>query len=214
METIGNYLLWGKDPETGLNAKQSGLIDIETKHGTWDKNAKVESLEGLLESPTFNEASLLGHDVAPTKQVREVFSRKDTLAKCPEYLRETFLNLFHEIDKLDLTINYYDLAHNRRKNPPRDQLLAKFTPEEQDKLRERASHWNQYKYLKMRHELVELRREQYTLRDSFAPIILTEATIVPPMPLSEPQMDCEIAVLPLGVANDNEVRGWIFRKWE
>ena len=25
LETMGNYLLWGKDPETGLNAKQAPL---------------------------------------------------------------------------------------------------------------------------------------------------------------------------------------------
>lgn len=49
LETMGNYLLWGKDPETGLNAKQAGIVDIETKHGTWDKNTGIESLEGLME---------------------------------------------------------------------------------------------------------------------------------------------------------------------
>ena len=45
---MSNYLLWGKDPETGLNAKQAGIVDIETKHGTWDKDS-VESLDELLE---------------------------------------------------------------------------------------------------------------------------------------------------------------------
>ena len=160
LETMGNYLLWGKDPITGLNAKQTGLIDIETKHGTWDKNNNIESLEGLMESPTFNEASLLPLDaVAPTKIKREVFSRKEALAKCPEYLVETFTNLFRQIDELDLEINYYELAHDRRKNPPREELLNKFSLEEQESLQEKASHWNQYKYLKMRHQLVELRRE-------------------------------------------------------
>ena len=214
LETMGNYLLWGKDPITGLNAKQAGICDIETKHGTWDKSDNIESLEGLMESPTFNEASLLAIGTAPTKIKREVFSRSEALAKCPEYLRETLTNLFRQIDELDLTINYYDLAHNRRTNPPRDQLLNKFTPEEQQQFQERASHWNQYKYLKMRHQLVELRREQYTLRDSFAPTRQLESTISPPMPCSDPEFDCEIAVLPLGTKNDTELRGWIFRKWE
>ena len=214
LETMSNYLLWGKDPITGLIAKQAGLCDIETKHGTWDKNSNIESLEGLMESPTFNEASLLVSNIAPTKQVREVFSRSDALAKCPECLRETLISLFRQIDELDLTINYYELAHNRRTNPPRDQLLNKFSPEEQQQFQERASHWNQYKYLKMRHQLVELRREQYTLRDSFAPTMLSEPTISPPMPCGDPEFDCEIAVLPLGTKNDAIVRGWIFRKWE
>ena len=168
LETISNYLLWGKDPITGLNAKQEGLIDIETKHGTWDKNSNIESLEGLMESPTFNEASFIPLEtMAPTKTKREVFSRKEALSKCPDHMIDTFKALFRQIDELDLAINYYELAHNRRKKPPREELVSKFDPKEQTEIQEIASHWNQYKYLKKRHELVELRREQYTLRDCY-----------------------------------------------
>lgn len=159
LETMANYVLWGKDPITGLNAKQEGICDIETKHGTWDKSSNIESLEGLMESPTFSEASLHAIGTAQTKQVREVFSRTDALAKCPDSLRETLLELFRAIDELDLAINYYDLAHNRRTKPPREQLLNKFTEQEKAEIQERVSHWNQYKYLKQRHHLVELRRE-------------------------------------------------------
>ena len=214
LETMGNYLLWGKDPVTGLNAKQAGLVDIETKHGTWDKSSNTESLEGLMESPTFNENQLQPVNTVPFKTKREVFSRQETLAKCPDYLRETMLVLFRKIDELDLSINLYELLHGRRKNPPREQLLTKFTEEEQSKMRERVSHWNQYHYLKMRHELVEMRREQYTLRDSFAPTILSEASTNAPTFVSDPQFDCEIAVLPLGTKSATDIRGQIFRKWE
>ena len=215
LETMGNYLLWGKDPITGLNAKQAGLCDIETKHGTWDKNSNIESLEGLMESPTFNEASLLPMDaVAPIKIKREVFSRKEALAKCPDYLVETFKMLFQQIDELDLMINYYELAHNRRKNPPREELLNKFTEEERASLKERITHWNQYKYLKKRHELVELRREQYTLRDSYQQTILSQETPVPYFPYEEPVLDVDIEILPLGVKQPLGAAGYIFRKWE
>ena len=213
LETMSNYLLWGKDPESGLNAKQEGVCDIETKHGTWDKTANIESLDGLLEQPTFNEATLMPLDAVPTKVKREVFSRSEALAKCPDYLRETLTTLFHNIDELDLAINYYDLAHNKRKNPPREQLLAKFSAKEQAELVERVSHWNQYKYLKMRHQLVELRREQYTLRDSFAPVIFTESSPSPVI-YRDPQIDTDIEVLPLGTKCNSPVRRWIFRKWE
>ena len=215
LETMGNYLLWGKDPVTGLNAKQAGLCDIETKHGTWDKNDNIESLEGLMEQPTFNEMSLLPlENSAPLKIKREVFSRSEALANCPDYLVETFNALFRQIDELDLMINYYELAHNRRKNPPREQLLNKFSTEEQNELLERCSHWNQYKYLKMRHQLVELRREQYTLRDSFQQTILGQETPQPFLPFSEPQFDAEIEVLPLGTKNNSLLAALLFRKWE
>ena len=96
LETMGNYILWGKDPTIGLNAKQEGFIELESKHGTWDKSStsNTESLEELMEQPTFNEATLQPLDVVPMKQKREVFSHKEALTKCPDYLRQTLLDLF------------------------------------------------------------------------------------------------------------------------
>lgn len=67
--------------------------------------------------------------------------------------------LWRQIDELDLTLNYYELLTGKRKNPPRDTLLAVFTPEEQQMLLDRAQSLKQYSYLKNRHLLVELRRE-------------------------------------------------------
>ena len=111
----------------------------------------------------------------PLKVKREVFSRKEALEKCPEHLRPTFEGLFRSIDELDLRINYYDLAHGKRKNPPRPELLAKFGEEERQAAEDAAASWNQFKYLKMRHQLVEMRQEQYTLRDSFKETIALDA---------------------------------------
>ncbi|MBQ4122248.1 hypothetical protein IJD44_00765 [bacterium] len=36
LETIANYILWGKDPQTGLNSKQSKDIQLESRNKTWD----------------------------------------------------------------------------------------------------------------------------------------------------------------------------------
>ena len=214
LETMGNYILWGKNPETGLNAKQEKICDIATKYKTWD-NDTVESLEGLMEQPTFNEAALQPLAAGPPlKQKREVFSRKEALAKCPDFLVPTFTDLFRRIDELDLTINYYDLAHNKRKNPPRDTLLIKFTPEQQEALRQTAESWNQYTYLRQRHNLVDLRREQYTLRDSFAPTIATGEVHVNAEPIAPPAIDVEIEVLPLGTYNSTSTAALLFRPWE
>lgn len=212
LETMANYVLWGKN-ENGLNAKQEGLVPLETRHKTWDADI-VESLDGLMESPTFNEAALSGLDAAPTKITRKVFSRQEALDTCPDYLRPHFEDLFRRIDELDLAINYYDLAHNRRKNPPRPELVSRFSPEEQDALAEQASRWNQYKYLKKRHELVELRREQYTLRDTY---VHTHVVCGPAMVVDAnsylPQLDADIEVLPLGTCG-NRLGGLVFRPWE
>lgn len=207
---MANYVLWGKNDD-GLNAKQEGLVPLETRHKTWD-DSNIESLDGLMESPTFNENSLSPLGALPLKQKREVFSRKEALAKCPEYLRESFIDLFRRIDELDLTINYYDLAHGKRKNPPRPELVSRFTEAEQLVLEQVASEWNQYKYLKKRHELVELRREQYTMRDAYSEVrqVGTSNTAVLER---EPSIDSDVIVRPLGLACGVTTR-LMFRPWD
>ena len=120
-ETMGNYLLWGKDRNSGLNAKQDGSVQLTSKHGDWDsESSKIESLEALIENPTFNEASLSDLSGPIYKTKKEVFSRDEALAQCPEHLKAEFRELFRSIDYTDLCINYYDLLHNKRINPPRE----------------------------------------------------------------------------------------------
>ena len=57
LEMMGNYLLWGKDPD-GKNVVQRKEIQIQTKNRTWDKKEE-ESLDALLETPTFNETLIV-----------------------------------------------------------------------------------------------------------------------------------------------------------
>ena len=81
---MANYLLWGKDRNSGLNAKQDGSVQLTSKHGDWDsETTKVESLDALMESPTFNEASLLDVSAPAIRIKKEVFSREEALAQCP-----------------------------------------------------------------------------------------------------------------------------------
>ena len=74
LETIANYILWGKDTD-GLNVTQRGEIQIETRNKTWQRD-NTESLDALMESPTFSEASLRRPTEARTRVAREVFDRK------------------------------------------------------------------------------------------------------------------------------------------
>ena len=213
LEMMANYLLWGKDPKTGLNAQQEGLCPIETKHGTWDKDNNVESLDSLLDNPVFNEATLRPIDAVPVKVKREVFSRSDALKEAPDYLKQTFVDLFRNIDELDLRINYYDLAHGKRKNPIRPELAKLFSKEEHNAAESAAASWNQYKYLKMRHQLVEMRQEQYTLRDSYRQTVVVdkEPTVTC---VGEPDIDTEIEILPLGVIGRGMRSSLVFRSWD
>ena len=211
LETCGNYLLWGKD-EDGKNSVQKKIVEIKTKKGTWDKK-EDESLDALLEQPTFNEAQTFSTIGAPTKITREVFSRSKALKEAPPQLIPIFKDLFYQIDKLDLTLNYYDLAHGKRKNPPREELLQQFTPEEQLQLQEEASSLNQYKYLKMRHLLVELRRQQFTLKDSYSSTIQRHTVPSTQFLPANISFENEVVVFPFGVNAEkkNKISSLIFR---
>lgn len=198
LETIANYILWGKDSD-GLNCTQRGEIQIETRNKTWQRD-DTESLDALMESPTFNEASLRRPTEARTRIAREVFDRKRTLNECPEYLVPVFEDLFKRIDTIELMLNYYEFAHGRRKEPPRAQLVKRFTPEELQSAEQIASKWNQFKYLKQRHLIVELRREQFTLRDTYIEKHVRKTPPEPDLEIVNPDFDAEIPVYPLGLS--------------
>ena len=214
LEMCGNYLLWGKD-SSGKNAVQKKEVQIETRNKTWSREQENESLETLLESPTFNENNIVIPTAARPKVQKEVFSRSKALASCPEELKPVFQNLFGRIDRLDLLLNYYDLAHGKRKNPPREELLKRFSSEEQLELKEESTHLNQFAYLKLRHQLVELRKEQFSLRDSYSFTIRREPIYnYAPVPTSR-ILDTDIQVFPLGfLYPDQKISQLVFQPLE
>lgn len=197
LETIANYILWGKDPD-GLNCTQRGEIQIETRNKTWQRD-DTESLDALMESPTFSEASLRRPTEARTRVAREVFDRKRTLNECPSHLVPVFEDLFRRIDYIELMLNFYEFAHGKRKEPPRENLQKRFTQEELANAETTASKWNQFKYLKQRHLIVELRREQFTLRDTYIERHVRHTPIEPEIDPVDPDFDAEIPVFPLGL---------------
>lgn len=165
-----------------------------------------------MEQPTFNEATLQPLGTTRYTSKKEVFSREEALREASPAVRESFVALFSEIDKLDYMCEEYDLLHGKRLKPIRAELANKYTEEERKEMRERITHWNQYYYLKKRHQLVEMRREQYTLRDSYRQIMFTQS----PEVYVEPQIvdfDAGIEVLPLGLKHGGHVAGVVFRKW-
>ena len=98
-----------------------------------------------------------------------------------------------------MSIHFYEFAHGKRKEPPRTALTKRFSEAEVDAARAVSEKWNQFKYLKQRHLIVELRREQFTLRDSYIEIHLRHT---PPEPDLDPvhlDFEAEIPVFPLGL---------------
>ena len=206
---MADYLLWGKN-DKGQNGKQQGL-DLKSKHGTWD-DSPIDSLDGLLEQPMFSETQLspLGSTRFYTK--KEKFSREDAQRECPPSLLPELNQLFHAIDELDLLIELYEERHGKRTKEIRVGLLNKFSEEEVCTLRERITHWNQYTYLRRRHELVELRRQQYTMRDSFHKTMFSAPT--EQYQEDEPkEFDVDVEVLPLGLKHNSPLCAQVFRTW-
>ena len=205
LETISNYILWSKT-EKGTNAQQEK--DIELKR--W-ASAPVESLDALLELPGFSESALKTLRAPATRVSRVVFDRGRALADAPEWLRAAYEELFQQIDTIELMLNYYELWSGRRKLPPRASLLARFSEEEATDLNERALKLSQFKYLKLKHLLVELRAEQYTYQDSFSTRILSHTAAVEPV-LTEEKIWIgeDVQVRPLGLKTDSALSQKIF----
>lgn len=212
LETIANYILWGKNEE-GKSIDQEGFVELPRKNSTWS-NQNLESLDELTESATFNEASVYSlNSKLPTKKTRIVFSREETLKNSPPSLLNTYKSLWKEIDKTELTINYYELLHEKRTKEPRQELLSSLTEEEQAQCRERAKTLTQYNYLKLRHFLVELRREQYTLKDSFTERIQLH-NAVGRQEEEVISFETDAPVYPLGVFSGSPTQQLIFQPFD
>ena len=143
LDTITNYILYGKDPcidkngnyvadlpvEKWTNMPARKEIAIPTKYDSW-KEKEPASLDEVLESPSFNESQIVREPVI-TKAPKCVFDREHE-ADIPS-IQELWDIIDHYSEKL------------------KDETL----PAAQ-------------KY-QIKHMLIELRRQQFTLKDIFKP---------------------------------------------
>lgn len=214
LETIANYILWGKNRSTDKNIVQEGSIQIATRAGLWDANAaKVESLDNLLTQPGFTEQQILSAEAPRYKYPKETFSRSSARRTASPEALSILEQLWREIDSLDLELNFYDLIHGKRTKPPREELLALFDESAQQSLRESAAHLNQFQYLKKRHLLVELRREQYTVKDLYKPIRaphnITPSTFIQS---TNTTIETDYPVAPIGLSTGVSIQEKLFPK--
>lgn len=214
LETIANYILWGKNRSNDKNIVQEGSIQIATRAGLWDANAaKVESLDSLLAQPGFTEQQILSAEAPRYKYPKETFSRSIARRTASPEALSILEQLWREIDSLDLELNFYDIIHGKRIKPPREELLALFDESAQQSLRESAAHLNQFQYLKKRHLLVELRREQYTVKDLYRPIRaphnIAPSTFIQPTTTT---IETDYPVAPIGLIGGIGIQEKLFPK--
>ncbi len=163
-----------------------------------------------MEIPGFQEAKLQQIGGTHYKTKRVVFDREDALQKAPPHLKEVFENLFEQIDRTELVINFYDLKTGKRKNPPRPSLLKHFDEEQTARLQQKAMELTPRRYLQLRHYLVELRTEQYTYYDSVQTTIMPHVDVHVELDAPVFRFDEDLQVRPLGLYNRSDFARKIF----
>ena len=182
LNLITTYILYGKDPD-GKNLAQKHYIYL-SKVNTSHPEA---SLDELFENPAFSESSLTPLR-PPARAIKETFDRTQALTEAPPDLIPTFTALFSQIDAIESRLYYY------KGKTPREGLpqSAQFQFE--------ASQWTARDYARQKQLLIELRRQQYTLRDSYkVSVVKKPFTMAPPLEANEIEFGSEIGVLPLGL---------------
>ena len=143
IELCSNYILYGKDEDKDLTSiVDRKEVQIKTKFQSYSKTEPV-SLDALLESPTFNE-SLLRRTSTVYKKVKPKIDREKV--KDIPGMKE----LWKEIDRVQRII---DINTGKVEMPEDYQPLSQKT----------------IYYLK--HNLIEMRRDQYLLKDSALPTL-------------------------------------------
>jgi hypothetical protein len=196
---ISDYLLFGKD-EDGKNGVQKKLYDIDSK-SPWGKKKDISLDKILEEQPNFTPR-------APRFKRREVFDREQARAHATPLQLQAYEDLWTLIDKLDWEIGFWELENGRRTKPIRSALDSLFTQEEKQHMEEQARAWSQALYFRKKRLLVELRKEQYGLRDAFQGEPLSAQTLLP-QNTKEPDWD----IAPLGERNNNSPLFLPFRNW-
>lgn len=141
LETVTNYVLYGKD-EDDTSCVDRKEIQIKSKFNSYNKDKHI-SLDELMESPTFDE-NIFSKDKAIYKKVKPSID-KDKAAQIPGMEA-----LWEEINKMDKILK--ENTGELEKTPQTPTLTTK-----------------QIYYLK--HQLIELRTQQYYLMDSYFPVI-------------------------------------------
>ena len=199
LETISNYLLWASESNSPRKDLKSRGILPPSKSNDWDE--KVESLEALYENPAVDESDFKPLTAIPTRIAREPFSRSKARQEAPAFIRDTLEALFLQIDELDYKIELYELKTGKRTEPIRETLISRLDLRSRARAEEEIAHWEVLNYIRARHFLIQLRSDQYTIRDSYKQNVGASVTAknIGYSPVDEPIFGDGIDVKPLGL---------------
>lgn len=175
---MGSYILYGKD-ENGLNAVQRGeTTDGNKRYSTFKKtDDKLLSLDEILENPLADQQSL------KPSNAKQVYTKKKPEIRRPKYDRKGNLidpgdseipgmrELWDSIDRMEHTI-----AINEGKVAP-DETITSLLPDS-------------YRLYQLKHWLIDLRRHQYYLKDSYQPTLHFQTIDHPKAAFYDWSQDC------------------------
>ena len=177
LEQMGDYILFGKD-EKYLNARdRKEILQPKRRYDSWStKDEKNESLDALLEDPnTAPEIEQKQNNNGPRYKVfkpeikRPTYDEAGNMIDVGDADVPGMVELWERIDKLQERYDMY-----RGKIPPND--YVKNHP------------LTKYQLYKFGHMLIDIRRHQYYLKDSYKPT-LKFFNVAPPG-RSEFDFDC------------------------
>ena len=158
LDLITTYLLYGKDEQDGKSPVQRKELTVTTRYGR--QAHPTSSLDELLEQPGFNE-------VVSFEPKTRYTSPK------PTFSREENADLAPHLDELWATIDLYeDMVKVREQGLGKEDMA----PAHQS-FYEKAINLTGRQLYDIKHMVVEMRREQYTIRDCFKPISLTQKNV-------------------------------------
>lgn len=234
LETIANYILYGKASSDayfnlldrkGKDGQRSvvnaGYVQINSRYGTAQPEESLDALyevEGGSPDTQFNfKANLSGRASAPKsayKKIKQpVFDRDEARAQLRERgLLDLLLiheDLWKEIDEVEYAVALYEIktGYRRVSLEVRPELSARMTSAQKEAAEELVSHLNIYRASKLKHHLVELRRQQYVYRDVYRPTILNHFYS---RHATEPETSIFSRVLPLGGPSSNSLAALLF----
>ena len=142
LDTLSNYILYGKDAD-GTSVVDRGEVEIETKYKSYSKR-KAESLDELMETPGFNENTVVTQYVY--KHPKPAKFDRETNVHIPG-----IEELWAAIDRVNYIIELYN--GNIEPDPEQKPVdLSKYSSTD---------------IYKLKHHLIDMRKQQYVLKEAY-----------------------------------------------
>lgn len=159
LEQMASYILYGKD-ENGQNAIQRNeTIDKDKRYKSYKtKDDKVKSLDEIMDTPGFNEQQVR------SAYVRDSYTQPKPTIRKPKYDRTTGEMIDPGDSDVPGMVEQWEIIDRWQRML--DVAQGKVTPNENDTIIS-----DPYRIYQIKHNLIDIRKHQYYLKDSAKPEI-------------------------------------------